>query len=103
MNQTNGCNGSCPVFQCRPADGGLAGGEIEPRQHRPGDDRPGAGHCDANAMRLGKRLQPSWLSYLLAPLGGIGFSLLVCAVLVAVARRAAYPQAPMKPCRKGQR
>jgi hypothetical protein len=54
-------------------------------------------------MRLGKRLQPSWLSYLLAPLGAIGFSLLVCAVLVPEARRAAYPQALMKPYRKGER
>jgi ABC-type uncharacterized transport system permease subunit len=36
-------------------------------------------------MRLEKRLQPSRLSYVLAPLGAVAFSLLVCAALVALA------------------
>ncbi|MDB5759633.1 MAG: hypothetical protein JWM30_2922, partial [Burkholderia sp.] len=38
-----------------------------------------------------------------APMGAIGFSLTVCAVVVAEARREACPQALRKPYRKGQR
>ena len=36
-------------------------------------------------MRLEKRLQPSRLSYVLAPLGAVAFTLLLCAALVALA------------------